>query len=191
MKTPRLREWRESKGETQLTLSERSGVAEHTISRIEHGAELRPTTARKLADALDVEVADLMESPPVASLAGAGKGEAPPETGPSLLERAQDAARRDEEKVSRATSRLFASEGVLPNTNITEFEEDKFRAELRALGFPDEYFEDFLWPLIVKANRADLLEAELTKIMKQLEENQAEVAHETARLTLTESQKRS
>ena len=64
MKTPRLREWRESKGETQLTLSERSGVAEHTISRIEHGAELRPTTARKLADALDVEVADLMESPP-------------------------------------------------------------------------------------------------------------------------------
>ena len=65
MKTPRLREWREAMGETQATLGERSGVAEHTISRIEHGASLRPTTARKLADALGVAVADLMERPPV------------------------------------------------------------------------------------------------------------------------------
>ena len=65
MKTPRLREWRETMGETQATLGERSGVAEHTISRIEHGASLRPTTARKLADALGVAVADLMERPPV------------------------------------------------------------------------------------------------------------------------------
>ena len=47
-----------------MTLAEKSGVAEHTISRIEHGASLRPTTARKLADALDVAVADLLEAPP-------------------------------------------------------------------------------------------------------------------------------
>jgi transcriptional regulator with XRE-family HTH domain len=65
VKTPRLREWREAMGETQATLGERSGVAEHTISRIEHGASLRPTTARKLADALGVAVADLMERPPI------------------------------------------------------------------------------------------------------------------------------
>jgi transcriptional regulator with XRE-family HTH domain len=67
VKTPRLKEWREARGETQVTLSERSGVAEHTISRIEHGASLRPSTARKLANALDVSVADLMERPPVPS----------------------------------------------------------------------------------------------------------------------------
>lgn len=65
MKTPRLKEWREARGETQVTLAERSGVAEHTISRIEHGAFLRPSTARKLADALNVSVADLMEKPSV------------------------------------------------------------------------------------------------------------------------------
>ena len=65
MKTPRLREWREAMGETQVTLADKSGVAEHTISRIEHGASLRPTTARKLADALGVAVVDLMERPPV------------------------------------------------------------------------------------------------------------------------------
>jgi transcriptional regulator with XRE-family HTH domain len=63
--TPRLREWRETRGATQAMLSESSGISEHTISRIEHGAPLRPTTARKLADALGVEIADLMESPPV------------------------------------------------------------------------------------------------------------------------------
>jgi transcriptional regulator with XRE-family HTH domain len=75
VKAPRLREWREAMGETQVTLAEKSGVAEHTISRIEHGASLRPTTARKLADALDVAVADLLERPPVPLV------EAPPETG--------------------------------------------------------------------------------------------------------------
>ena len=56
-------------------LSESSGISEHTISRIEHGAPLRPTTARRLADALGVEVADLMESPPVPSVS-LGKAEA-------------------------------------------------------------------------------------------------------------------
>jgi transcriptional regulator with XRE-family HTH domain len=78
VKTPRLREWREAMGETQATLGERSGVAEHTISRIEHGASLRPTTARKLADALGVAVADLMERPPV-PLGDAPQGTGQPE----------------------------------------------------------------------------------------------------------------
>lgn len=81
MKIPRLREWREAMGETQLTLAERSGVAEHTISRIEQGYGARPNTAKKLADALDVSVMDLMESPPVL----AGKAEAP-EAGPPAFE---------------------------------------------------------------------------------------------------------
>jgi transcriptional regulator with XRE-family HTH domain len=85
VKTPRLREWREAMGETQATLGERSGVAEHTISRIEHGASLRPTTARKLADALGVAVADLMERPPVPL------GEAPPETGRPIYREVHEA----------------------------------------------------------------------------------------------------
>jgi transcriptional regulator with XRE-family HTH domain len=79
---PRLREWREARGESQVTLAERSGVAEHTISRIESGYSSRPTTARKLADALDIAVVDLLESPP--ALASLGKVPAPPsESGPA------------------------------------------------------------------------------------------------------------
>ena len=73
MKTPLLREWREAKGETQSSLSALSGITVATISRIEHDAPLRPSTAKKLADALGVTVVDLMNSPPVP----AGKAEAP------------------------------------------------------------------------------------------------------------------
>ena len=65
MKTPRLREWRESQGETQASLAKLAGVTEHTIWRLEGGADARPSTARKLARALDVAVVDLMDRPPV------------------------------------------------------------------------------------------------------------------------------
>jgi transcriptional regulator with XRE-family HTH domain len=63
--TPRLREWRETSGETQGELGKRAGVALHTISRIEHGAPTTPRTARKIAEALGITVADLVEAPPV------------------------------------------------------------------------------------------------------------------------------
>lgn len=81
MKTPRLREWREAFGTTQSELSGAAGVSEHTISRIEHGAELRPNTARRLAEALGVTVADLIEKPPTLlprmEVSPPGKAEAP------------------------------------------------------------------------------------------------------------------
>jgi transcriptional regulator with XRE-family HTH domain len=121
VKTPLLREWREAKGETQHTLSALSDTTEATISRIENGAPLRPSTAKKLADALGVSVVDLMNNPPVqANLAG--KAEAPTTGQAVLLEDALNAARRGARSA--------------------------FRAELRALDFPDEHFETFLWPLV-------------------------------------------
>ena len=105
MKTPRLREWREARGETQLTLAERAGLTEHTISRIEHGYELRPGTARKLADALGVEIADLMENPPI--LAGTGKDKAPT-SGPARAaeEVARDAAERAQQLAEDVPRRM-------------------------------------------------------------------------------------
>jgi len=65
MKLPRLREWRESQGLTQRELAARADVSDAVVPRIERGDATRPNTARKLASALDIEVADLMESPPV------------------------------------------------------------------------------------------------------------------------------
>ena len=64
---PRLRAVRERAMLTQAELSERSGVTEATISRIESGhQDARISTARKLAEALSVEPSILMgEGEPV------------------------------------------------------------------------------------------------------------------------------
>jgi transcriptional regulator with XRE-family HTH domain len=60
----RLREIREAKFITQAELSEMTGIAEATISRIEHGLQSpRISTIRKLAKALEVEPAALAERP--------------------------------------------------------------------------------------------------------------------------------
>src|SRR5215212_8817727 len=65
MRLPRLREWREARGLTQKTLGEEAGVREETVARLEGGSSGSPTSARKIAKALDIEVADLLENPPV------------------------------------------------------------------------------------------------------------------------------
>ena len=59
-----LREWRRQKGWSQKDLARESKVGPDTISGIESGRhEARPSTLRKLASALDVEVADLLRGP--------------------------------------------------------------------------------------------------------------------------------
>jgi transcriptional regulator with XRE-family HTH domain len=62
-----LREIRLRRGLSQADLSAMTGVAEFTISEIESGkrANPRPSTLRKLAQALEVEVADLYGEPAV------------------------------------------------------------------------------------------------------------------------------
>lgn len=157
----RLREERQLRGWSQRDLARETGVNPDTISGIEtEQHEPRPSTLRKLAEGMGLEVRDFFAEPTVPL------GEAP-EAGPSLLDKAQEAARRDEEKTARAVNRLHASEGALKNTNVTDFEEDRFRAELRALGFPDEYFEDFIWPLVITSVRAERQEQELARLREE------------------------
>ena len=155
----RLREERQLRGWSQRDLARETGVNPDTISGIEtEQHEPRPSTLRKLAEGLGLEVRDFFAEPALP------KGEAP-SPGPSLLDKALDAARQDEEKDSRAMARVFASEGVPQST--PGYEEDRFRAKLRALGFPDEHFESFIWPLVVKAVRADRLEQELARVEEE------------------------
>jgi transcriptional regulator with XRE-family HTH domain len=72
-----VKEIRRRKGWSQQDLAKESGVGQDTISGIESGRhEPRPSTLRKLADALDVEVADFFREPAVPLL------EAPQEMGP-------------------------------------------------------------------------------------------------------------
>ena len=57
---PKLREVRELQGLTQKELADVSGVSVRSVAGYEGGAHVRPNTARKLANALNVDVADLM-----------------------------------------------------------------------------------------------------------------------------------
>jgi transcriptional regulator with XRE-family HTH domain len=136
-----------------LSLTEaaaRAGVTRDTLSDLEHGKRhpYMPTLS-KIATGYGVPVEDLLEEPALAE-----KAEAPEETGPSLLDKGLDAARRDEERNAKALRRLFASEGVLQGTNVVGSEEDRFRAELRELGLPDEFFETLIWPLVTELRQA-------------------------------------
>jgi len=63
---PRLKEWRERRAMTQVDLSAASGVSQDGISAMERGVRsVRPSTARRLAQALDVDVAELVAPPEV------------------------------------------------------------------------------------------------------------------------------
>jgi putative transcriptional regulator len=127
---------REEQRYTQTEIARRCGVTPAAISGLEHG-DFTPSTPLlvKLARALDVSVEEL------------------------LLDKALGAARRDEQLDAQAIARLGASEGK--PQSVTSYEEDKFRAELRTLGFPDERFEDFVWPLVELAAKTKQLEERL------------------------------
>jgi transcriptional regulator with XRE-family HTH domain len=57
----KLREARELQGLTQKELADVSGVSLRSIAGYESGSHVRPNTARKLANALGLEVADLVD----------------------------------------------------------------------------------------------------------------------------------
>ena len=152
----RLAEFRERRALTLRELSRMSGVAADTINQIELGhRKARPSTLRKLAKALEVDVEEFYAAP-----ARSGKADAPA-TGRSLTDKALDAVRQDEEKDARAMARLDASEGILQSAS--EYAEDALRAELRARPF-DELFEEVIWPLAQRAYRAEQLERRLARV---------------------------
>ncbi len=63
MELPRLRHERHAAGFSQEGLAERSGVHRDTISRLERGRQpARPSTIKKLADALGVETGALAKN---------------------------------------------------------------------------------------------------------------------------------
>jgi transcriptional regulator with XRE-family HTH domain len=79
-----LKEYRRQKGLSQKDLADASGVGQDTISGIESGRhEPRPSTLRKLAEALDVQVADFFREPALPK-AKAPRGAGQPEEGAPL-----------------------------------------------------------------------------------------------------------
>jgi transcriptional regulator with XRE-family HTH domain len=118
----RLAELRERRALTLRELSEMSGVAADTINQIELGhRKARPSTLRKLAKALDVDVREFFEEPALPL------GEAPREAGPAqttekprergegwefrrAIELLMEAARKEALRMEQAANRAFESE---------------------------------------------------------------------------------
>ena len=63
MYLPNLRRRHELAGLTQAELAARAGLTRVNVGNLERGQATRPGTARRLAAALDVAIADLAESP--------------------------------------------------------------------------------------------------------------------------------
>ena len=59
----KLRYARERLGSSLEIVGKEAGVSRNTAMRAEHGGEIRPVTARRIAAALGVEVADLIKEP--------------------------------------------------------------------------------------------------------------------------------
>jgi transcriptional regulator with XRE-family HTH domain len=59
----RVRGKRERLGLTVAMLAQKAGTSKNTVLSAEHGRDIRPTTARKIAEALDVEIDDLLGEP--------------------------------------------------------------------------------------------------------------------------------
>lgn len=130
MRLPRLREWREARGFTQKALSEEAGVREETVTRLEGGASGSPTSARKIANALEIEVSDLLKDPPV-PLVGASRSSGDVAVaGPSKLPPPRDM----HEALNRAgvTDRLLDSSPLEIEAMFDEFESREAYKEAHA-----------------------------------------------------------
>ena len=66
VRLPSLRYWRVQRALYQDELARRAGVSMATLWRLESGRPATIATTRKLAEALQVEPADLMRQPPEA-----------------------------------------------------------------------------------------------------------------------------
>jgi transcriptional regulator with XRE-family HTH domain len=57
----KLVELRINEGLSQRGLAERAGVSNQSVSKLEHGGNVRPATLKKVADVLGVKPLDLMK----------------------------------------------------------------------------------------------------------------------------------
>jgi transcriptional regulator with XRE-family HTH domain len=162
---------------TQHEVSVLSGVTLKSLSELERGQTRDPHTSSlvALSKALGVSVQDLLEGPvpeTATEAEPAGKVEAPRtsgtrglsgegEAGTSLLQKALDAPRLEEEKNAKALNRLSASQGMLGSTGAVGFPSDALRIELREhYGASDALFDEIIWPLAELAGEG----AQFTKL---------------------------
>ena len=155
----RLKEERLRNGWSQKDLARESKTNVDTISGIETGQhEPRPSTLRKLATALGIEVRDLFEEPALS-----GKAEAPETGPPSVIDFVLDAAQKQNTADQQAIARA-ASSGR-PQGSYVHHENEALRK-------------------LLEANHGDVVEAliDLARRYVQLEQEDAQLREALATL---------
>jgi len=202
LQLPRLKEVRELHGWSQAKLAEESDVSRDSISNYETGQrEAWPATAKKLADALHVEIADLRE--PARELATSGKGEAPrgagqPETSTQTVEEFErtlahilEPVRTEALREQQAANRAIASEGI-PQISLGDIVEEEVGKRFLDAFSPDERPVAFgeLALGYARLERANVnLEANYTRaqgLLRERDEKNAQLEAKIARLEQVE-----
>lgn len=144
MKLPRLREWREFRGLTQPELAERAGLSLRSVFNYEHGGNALPNSTRKLAEALGVEIGDLLDEE------AHPKGAAPPSVQLTINGVLAEERRRPTAQELQALDRwLSYLESRLNRQDLSAAEIEHELDAVRAFGklvpeYPDELFDRFM-----------------------------------------------
>jgi transcriptional regulator with XRE-family HTH domain len=184
LQLPRLKEWREFRGFTQPELAERAGLSLRTVFNYEHGSNALPNNARKLAEALGVQIGDLL------SEQDHPKGAAPPSVQLTLNGVLVEERRRPTEHEIKALNRWLSDlERRLDERNLTR---DEIAHELDAVlafgirkdpdAYPDELFNRFMRTVrrtLEGGKSFDALQAEFAGLEADM--NRLVEAHEQAK----------
>jgi HTH-type transcriptional regulator, competence development regulator len=160
-----LAELRERRALTLRELAEMSGVAADTINQIELGhRKPRPSTLRKLARALEVNVEELM--PPKAS-APSTPGQ--PEKEKSIFDLVRDAVLRQAEQDRQAFNRALESER--PQTYWVRHESEAMKRLLEYNhGDLAEAYIALMWEFLTSEQERNRLTNEVEALKRRLEE---------------------
>jgi transcriptional regulator with XRE-family HTH domain len=180
---PRLKEWREFRGYTQPELAERAGLSLRTVFNYEHGGNALPNNARKLAEALGVQIGDLLseEAHP--------KGAAPPSVQLTLNGVLVEERRRPTDSEIKALDRWLSHlERRLDEHNLTRAEIAHEADAFGAFGirkdpdvYPDALFNRLMRTMrrmLEEGKSIDALQAEFAGLEEEM--NRLVEAHEQA-----------
>jgi transcriptional regulator with XRE-family HTH domain len=166
-----LKRLREARGLSQVKLAARADVDPSTVNQIERGArEASPATLRKLAEALDVSIAELIED-------ASPKVSAPRSRQPSfenhLREQEREERRQPTERNIKALHRWLAynerrlDEGNLSRDEIGHELDAPLAFEKPISEYPDELFNRFIQlvrRLLEEGKSFDTLQAEFASL---------------------------
>jgi transcriptional regulator with XRE-family HTH domain len=159
-----LAELRERRALTLRELSEMSGVAADTINQIELGhRKPRPSTLRKLAKALEVNVEELL--PPKA---GAPSSPGQPEKKRPIFDLVRDAVLRQDNENRQAIAR--AAESGRAQGSFVHHENQAMRDLLdRNQGDLAEAYIALMWRFVESEQELNRLASEVETLRRQLE----------------------